>query len=69
MLVTCPSLTDPSNGMITCSLGSDGVPHDGDTCTFTCNTDYELTGSPMRTCQNGGSWSGSDAICTSECLH
>ena len=66
----CPSLTDPSNGMITCSLGgSDGVPRDGDTCTFTCDSGYELMGSVMRTCQNDGSWSGSDAMCTSECLH
>jgi len=25
-LLPCPSLTDPNNGMITCSLGDDGVP-------------------------------------------
>ena len=35
----------------------------GDTCSFTCNTGYELTGSDTRTCQSDGSWSGSDNVC------
>ena len=63
ILVPCPSLTDPNNGMITCSLGDDGVPSYEDTCSFTCNTGYELTGSDTRTCQSNGSWSGSDDVC------
>ena len=62
-LVPCSSLTDPNNGMITCSLGDDGVPSYEDTCSFTCNTGYELTGSDTRTCQSDGSWSGSDDVC------
>ena len=49
--------------MINCSLGDDGVPSQEDTCSFTCNTGYELTGSDTRTCQSDGSWSGSDAAC------
>ena len=49
--------------MINCSLGVDGVPSYKDTCSFTCNTGYELTGSDTRTCQSDGSWNGSDAIC------
>ena len=61
--VPCPSLTDPSNGMITCSLGDDGVPSYEDTCSFTCNTGYELTGSDTRICQSNGNWSGSDDVC------
>ena len=63
-VVLCPSLTDPNNGMITCSLGDDGVPSYEDTCSFTCNTGYELTGSPQRTCQSNGNWSGSPVSCT-----
>ena len=64
LLVFCPSLTDPSNGMINCSLGDDGVPSYEDTCSYTCNTGYELTGSNnTRSCQTDGSWSGSDATC------
>ena len=61
--VLCPSLTDPNNGTITCSLGDDGVPSYEDTCSFTCNTGYELTGSDTRTCQSDGSWSGTATVC------
>ena len=58
------SLTDPNNATINCSLGDDGVPSYEDTCSFTCNTGYELTGSPQRTCQFDGSWSGLPVSCT-----
>ena len=64
LLVPCPSLPDPSNGMMNCSLGDDEVPSSGDTCSFTCDTGYELTGSDTRTCQSDGSWSGSIAMCS-----
>ena len=50
----------PTNGMIICSLGDDGVE---DTCNFTCNTGYELIGSETRTCLSNGSWSGDDVMC------
>ena len=63
LLVSCPSLDSPSNGMINCSLEDDPVPSYEDTCNFTCNTGYELTGSETRTCQSDGSWSGSIAMC------
>ena len=46
-----------------CSSGRIGVGYEGDTCSFTCNTGYELTGSDTRTCQSNGSWSGSDDVC------
>ena len=61
--VACRSLIKPINGIITCSLGGDGVPSSKDTCNFTCNTGYELTGSDTRTCQSDGSWSGNNTIC------
>ena len=64
LLVSCPSLSDPNNGMINCSLGDNGTLSYEDTCSFTCNTGYELTGSDTRTCQSDGSWSGSDAVCS-----
>ena len=63
VIVTCPSLTYLDNGMIGCSLGNNDIPNPGETCSFTCNTGYELTGSDTRSCQNDGSWSGSVAIC------
>ena len=59
----CTSLTDPNNGVMTCSPGDNGVPSYEDTCSFTCNTGYELTGSDTRTCQSSGSWSGSETMC------
>ena len=49
--------------MIKCSLGDDGVPSYEDTCSYTCNTGYELTGSDTRSCQSDRSWSGSDDVC------
>ena len=49
--------------MINCSLGDDGVPSYEDTCSFTCNTGYELTGSDTRICESDGSWSDSDDVC------
>ena len=62
-IVQCPSLSAPTNGMITCSLGDDGVATDGDTCSFTCFTGYELTGSDIKTCRSDGMWSRSEAVC------
>ena len=64
VVVTCSSLNAPTNGRIRCSLGGNRVANPGESCTFTCNTSYELTGSGTRTCQNDGSWSGSDAMCS-----
>ena len=56
-------LNSQMNGMVSCLLGDDGVPSYEDTCSFTCNTGYELTGSNTRTCQSNGSWSGTDISC------
>ena len=62
--VQCDNLSAPANGEITsCSSGRVGVGYEGGTCSFTCNTGYELTGSNTRTCQSDGSWSGSDNVC------
>ena len=63
LLVTCSTLSDPSNGMVDCSLGNDKVPSYEDTCKFTCNTGYNLTGSESRTCQSNGTWSGNVTMC------
>ena len=61
--MSCLSLPKPNNGMISCSLEDDEDPSYKDTCSITCNTGYELTGSDTRTCQSDGSWSGSDDVC------
>ena len=64
LCVACLPLTGPINGDINCSLGADGQPSLGDTCTFTCDDDYELTGSVSRSCMIDGSWSGNETMCT-----
>ena len=61
--MSCSLLNNPNNGANNCSLGDDRVPSYEDTCSFTCNTGYELTGSDTRTCQIDGSWSGSPVSC------
>ena len=66
LLLACAPLTAPSNGMITCSQAVDVVPSIGDTCTYTCNTGYELIGSHTRICQTDGNWSGSAPMCRRE---
>ena len=62
-VVQCSNLTDLMNATLFCLLGDDGVLSYEDTCNFTCNTGYELTGNSTRTCQSDGSWSGSDVVC------
>ena len=37
--------------------------YEGDTCSFKCNTDFELSGRDTRTCQSDGSWSGEETMC------
>ena len=63
--IQCDNLSTPANGEITsCNSGRVGVGYEGDTCNFTCNTGYELTGSDTRTCQSDGSWSSiRDIVC------
>ena len=62
--MTCLPLAAPGNGIIECSVEDDEDPSYEDTCNFTCNSGYQLTGSDTRTCQSDGSWSGSTSTCT-----
>ena len=62
-------MDSPSNGMVNCSLGDDEVSSFEDTCSFTCDTGYDITGSDTRTCQSDGSWSGNDVVCRRSKLH
>ena len=64
LLGTCPILTNPVYGMVTCSLGDDGAATAGDTCNYTCNDDnVRLSGDSMRTCGSDMMWSGNEAVC------
>lgn len=62
--IKCPKLSIPSNGKILlCDSGKTGVGYAGDTCIFTCNTGYKLTGNDIRTCRTNGAWSGTESTC------
>ena len=62
--IQCDHLSTPANGEIaSCDSGRVGVGFEGDTCSFTCSTGYELTDSKTRMCQSNGGWSGSDVTC------
>ena len=54
-------------GMISCSPGDDGFLTWHDSCSFTCNDGYVLSGSATRQCLydvfEGMYWSGSKATC------
>ncbi|XP_053395851.1 sushi, von Willebrand factor type A, EGF and pentraxin domain-containing protein 1-like [Mercenaria mercenaria] len=54
----CPDLPKITNGLST-ETGS-GV---GAVVTYSCDEGYRLQGSNRRTCEKGGSWSGSDPYC------
>jgi CUB/sushi domain-containing protein len=54
----CASLPGPAGGSVsapTLTVGS--------TATYQCLTGYEMQGSPTRTCQAGGTWSGTAPTC------
>ena len=51
----------PTNGSLICPNGATSVFQN--TCTFSCNTGYELRGSIIGTCLANQSWSGGDPIC------
>jgi CUB/sushi domain-containing protein len=54
----CPSLPGPAGGAVsapTLTVGS--------TATYTCQTGHEMQGAPTRTCQAGGTWSGTAPTC------
>ena len=59
----CEPLSLP-NGMVNCDYGDNGGPNEGDTCLFSCDDGHVLSGSDLRTCMDGGVWSGEAAVCS-----
>lgn len=57
----CPQLFAPAHGSLKpCS----NVP--GQTCQFSCDKGYLLSGTSVRTCKNDGAWTGIQTQCTGE---
>ncbi|XP_065903900.1 P-selectin-like [Dysidea avara] len=59
----CPRIFAPVDGTISCQLGANNVANPGETCQFTCDDGFTLTGSSSRTCQNDRTWSGTEPMC------
>ncbi|KAL9972183.1 hypothetical protein ACROYT_G018440 [Oculina patagonica] len=57
--LTCPSLSNPSNGNVALSSGLAL----GSTATYTCNSGYRASHADTRYCQADGQWSGEDPTC------
>ena len=68
LTVDCGNLTDPANGNVTHTTGTDL----GQTATYRCDTGYNLVGDRTRTCQARGNWSGNAPTCQGMfimCMH
>ena len=53
------TLTAPANGSMQCS----GEPVTDQTCSFSCDTGFELRLSQSRRCNNDHTWTGSEPYC------
>ena len=66
-VIDCGGLGDPDNGRVVISPGLVPVTMTGvgAVATYTCNTSagFMLVGTPMRTCQDSGQWSGMAPEC------
>ncbi len=69
-VVTCLTLTDPTNGMVDVLNNNFGT-----VANYSCDTGYMLTGDVIRVCEVNGDWSGSEPTCDSmlsslvHCVH
>ena len=67
LVFTCPELTSPTNRtLIAYNAGSSHNRPVGTVATYSCATGYTLNEGSTRTCQSGGTWSGSAPTCVGE---
>ncbi|XP_035682836.1 sushi repeat-containing protein SRPX2-like [Branchiostoma floridae] len=57
VLKTCPPLHAPDHGSVS------GGNSYGDVVTYSCETGYDMLGTPSRTCQDSQQWSGNQPYC------
>ncbi len=61
----CNELPAIENGMISYAPDSEGPEYELDTiATYSCNVGYMLIGSPERTCESSGNFSGVAPMCS-----
>lgn len=60
---TCPALSIPANGIQTGCSGKTAEQHNK-ICQFSCKSGFTGIGSPTRKCQENGTWSGQDFVCS-----
>ena len=60
----CGSLTNPINGQVDTSPGTNYMS----TATYSCDNGYELNGSSTRTCSSDGMWTRAAPICVARTL-
>ncbi|CAI8054234.1 CUB and sushi domain-containing protein 1, partial [Geodia barretti] len=58
----CPNLGNLANGEVSLSGNSEG-----DRATYACNEGYELVGTPVINCEDGGTWDDPPPTCTPLC--
>ncbi len=57
-VITCPPLTDPTNGQVTVTSRVFGS-----IATYDCDSGFILVGETSRTCLETGQWSGAEPQC------
>ncbi|MGH0166406.1 UNVERIFIED_CONTAM: hypothetical protein FKN15_070322 [Acipenser sinensis] len=62
--INCPDPSRLEHGSVEPMLGEYLV---GNSTSYTCFEGYQLRGSPTRTCQPNGKWSGETPICDNGC--
>ena len=62
---SCTHLSISASGRIVpCNSGESGMHRTEDSCNFTCNTGFEMTGNDAGTCrQVSGNWSDNESPC------
>ena len=58
ILVTCPTVSNPSSGSVT--ISTNGTLSRAD---FACSVGYHVTGNDIISCQTNGLWDASDPLC------
>ena len=63
--MSCTTLNHPTNGTISCSSENNQDAVYEVTCSFICDSGYQLTNgsSQSRTCLGDGMWNGTEATC------